>query len=360
MTDEARFHTSVTERWSFRTCRRRWYLETVERLAPKGQVTWYLIFGDIIHAALDTYYRPSSKSTKPPRKIGPTLKAFKAAWLEKDAWLRERYGAFYKMGIEDEWEMHLRRGEEMLHYYDIYDRAHPFFDSVIDIGVEDRSFQEILDPEWENLPGAPLLSGRVDIVAERSDGIWIIDHKALAGAPSNRALDVDDQLTGYAYLYWRMTGTVAQGELYNVLIKDPPKPPRMLKDGSLSKDKAQRTTWELYHTALLELGLDESGYEDMLTYLADKGWKQFFWREGVNRNYEELESFHDNLYYEYLDMVDALAHPEKRYPNASQYTCPGCPVMAICQAMNEKGDVDFIIANGYEVQEPRVTIPKGV
>lgn len=320
-----------------------------------------MIFGDCVHAALDVYYRPVGKGTKPPRKIGPTIKAFKAAWAEKDAWLQEQYGPLYKMGIGEEWHDHLERGELMLKYYDQFDRQDKMFDSVIEVGVEDRAFQTILTPDGDEIEERPLLSGRVDLAFERKDGVHIMDHKALASAHQSRALDIDDQLTGYSYLWWRMTGDVPAGVWYNVLVKDPPKHPRLIKNGTaLSQDKSQRTTWELYHQTLLEMGLDLADYDEMLKFLEAKGWRQFYLREGVDRNEEQLESFENHLYYEYLDMQAALKDENLRYPNPSQYTCPGCPVMAICQTMEEQGDVEYIIENMYRVQEPRYEIPKGV
>jgi PD-(D/E)XK nuclease superfamily len=352
------FITSVTELYSFRTCRRRWYLETIQRMAPKSQVTWYLIFGDCVHAALEAYYTPV-RGKKPPRKLGPALVAFKAAWSEKDAWLREEYGPLYKMGIGDEWNDHLVKGEQMLIFYDQFDKSHPLFDSVLGVGVEERGFVPILDPtSGEAIPGA-WLTGKIDVEAEVKYGVRIVDHKALASAHSSRALDIDDQLTGYNYIYYRNTDEIPFDSYYNVLVKSPPEPPRVLKNGNLSQDKSQRTTWELYHQTILDMALPVSDYEEILEYLERKGWAQFYLREGVQRNFEQMESFENHLFHTYNDMQLALNDENLRYPNPSQYTCPGCPVMAICQTMEEQGDVDYIIEEGYRIQEPRYTLPKG-
>jgi hypothetical protein len=341
-------------------------LETIERLTPKDQVTWYLIFGDCIHAAMDVYYRPV-KGTKPPRSLKHAQAAFIEEWGKYDAWLQEQYGPLYKMGIEDEWHEHHAKGLEMLKYYDQFDRAEKMFDSVLAVGVEERSFVPILDPAGNELPGKPLLSGRVDLAFERKIGAAeIMDHKALASAHASRALDIDDQLTGYSYIWFRIEGYIPKGSWYNVLVKNPPHEPKELKPDAktgkrkLSQDKQQRTTWEQYHQTLLEMGLPLSDYTEMLDFLAAKGWSQFYLREGVQRNEEQMQSYEKHLYYEYLDMKAALDDENLRYPNPSQYTCPGCPVMAICQTMEEQGDVEYIIDNMYRVQEPRYEIPEGV
>lgn len=349
----ARFHTTVTEVGSFRTCRRRWYLDTHLRLAPKDQVTWYLIFGDCIHAALEAYY----KSGRDAKKMNA---AFIRAWRKEDAKLREKYSSFYDMGIGDEWDKHKERGKEMLRCYDMFDRADPFFSQIEEVAIEERGFIEILGPDGEPLEGNPLLSGKIDIVGKNRRDDWIEDHKALASAPNDSILDIDDQLTGYAYIYWRIADILVRGVMYNVLIKDPPHPPKILKDGSISKDKSQRTTFELYVQTIKELGLEIADYEDILNFLAASGWRRFFVRIGTTRNMEQLASYEDHLWRTVRDMQACIEDPAEAYPNPSQYTCPGCSVLPICKAMEEDGDVDWVINHGFVTQEPRTKIPRGV
>src|SRR5512141_258685 len=182
------FHTSVTERGSFRDCRRRWYFDVVERLVPKNSVQWNLIFGECVHEALAAYYGGK-------RHQVDMIDAFEAAWKKENETLKDEMGGFYEMGIGDEWMTYRDKGTEMLRHYHTYDRTHKFFDEIIAVNVEERAFVDILSPDGNHLPGKPLLSGRIDLVVKRKDGIWIWDHKTAASAPSLRALDVDDQLT---------------------------------------------------------------------------------------------------------------------------------------------------------------------
>ena len=325
------------------------------RLRSKGSVAWALIFGDVVHEGLAAYYENNRSVTK----MGT---AFEQAWAKTDRWLRERYSAFYTMGIEEEWRSYAEKGHEMLRNYDMFDRSvkKDFYKKIIAVNVEERAYVPILDPSGNTLPGTPLLTGRIDLVVQREDGIWIVDHKTAAGRHDSRALDVDDQLTGYCYIWYRLTGDIPRGAIYNVLVKDPPKPPKQLKDGSLSRDKSQRTTFELYLQSIHTLGLDPNDYEEHLNWLGQKEWSQFFLRELIERNLEELESFEKRLYYEYLDMQKSIDLEEWRYPNPSQWNCPGCGMLPLCQTLEEQGDPDYIIENMYEVMEPRYTIPKGV
>lgn len=351
-----RFHTTVTERGSFRSCRRQWYLDNVQRLRHKDRIPWALIFGDAVHDALAAYY------TGNKRNLPDALDAFVARWEAERGPLQEKYGGLYDAGVGDEWLEMKDKGILMLTYYDEYDRNNPFWDEVVEVNIEERAFVPIPDAEEDGF-GHPLLSGKIDLVVhKKGSGIWIVDHKTAATAYDARALDVDDQLTGYAYIWWKITGDVPRGALYNALIKDPPHPPRVLKSGELSKAKDQRTTYDLYVHTMKEVGIPvgDPDYEDVLRVLKEKGWNQFFLRDGLQKNLEELLSFEYRLQYEYQDMQRALEVEGYRYPNPSQRTCPGCGVMAICQAMEEGGDVDYVVEHMYEVTEPRVVIPEGV
>jgi len=327
---------------------------------------------------MDAYYRPkTSRSWKPPRDISLAMDAFTEAWEKEDQLLREMYAGFYANGIEEEWNMHRERGLEMLKYYNLYDKAHPLFDKVIEVGVEERAFVDILGPggehlRGEHLPDLPLLSGRIDLVVEKDNGIFIVDHKALAGQANDKALDLDDQLTAYTYIWWRISGSIPQGAFYNVAIKDPPKQPRMLVNGTLSMDKSARTTMELYRQALKDMGVKGTkqmgpggvviqDYSEYLDWLGQKGWHQFYQRIGpVRKSREQLESFERYLYYEMQDMEKALEDENFRYGARSQYVCPGCPYMMLSQAMEDQGNVDLVIRSGYKRTEPRVQIPEEI
>lgn len=345
-----RFHASATERANFRTCRRRWYLQDVEHMVPKDNVTWYLIFGDCMHAAMDAYYRYN-------RNLTDAETAFEQAWQREDAELQAKFANFYRMGIEEEWEEHRVKGLEILRHYHTFDRAHPFFDEVVDLAIEERGFVDILDAKRKHQPGFPLLSGRIDLVVRRKRDLWVVDHKALAYAPTIKYLDIDDQLTAYCYIYWRLTGEKPKGGMYNVLIKDPPKFPRLLKDGKLSKDKSQRTTFELYLQMIHDLGLNVKDYEEHLNWLSSKGWSQFFIRDQSERNMDQMLEFEQHLFHEAGDMQRVLASPQLAYPNPTQYTCGGCAVLPICQSMEERGNVEWVRDHGFRQDPPRVEIP---
>lgn len=366
-----RFCQSVTDRQTFRNCRRQWHLGTIQRLAPAGQVPWHFIFGDVVHESLAVYY-------KNRRSVKKCLETFNVEWEKADQYLRKLYGNVYNLGVGEEWLSYKAKGTDMLIYYDRFDKStltlpNNIFkwEKILGVNIEERGFVTVLDlegnPMIEKSTGLPyLLSGKIDLAVKRKDGTWIIDHKTASQKPNLSALDIDDQLTGYCYVWWRMTGEVPRGVIYNVLVKDPPHPPRILQpdpktgEPKVSRDKAQRTTYDLYLRTLKELKLDPKDYEEHLNFLAEKGWYQFFIRDGSTRTLEELQNFERRLYYEFLDMEAALEEEGKRYPNPSQWNCGGCPVIAICKAMEEGSDPGYLIEHGFQILDPRYVVPEGV
>lgn len=343
------FHTSVTERGSFRDCRRRWYLDTVERLGPRSQVPWALHFGTVIHTGLEFYYRSG-------RNLTDMIDGYRDAWREVDDELSRAYGGMYKMGVEEEWWEYFLLGEGMLRNYDAFDRREGWFDEVIEVNLEERGFVDILR-SGRRIPGRPLLSGRIDLVVRKGDDFWIWDHKTAAQKPSYSALDVDDQGTGYCYITWKRLGIVPRGFMYNVLLKRLPKPVSVLKSGRLSCDKSRLMTYDFFMDAIKEHGQDPASYKEHLDELQKRGYDDFFVRDTSMRNLEQLHSFERRVFLEYKDMTAVMEDPRLAYPNPNQRNCPGCSVAPICLAMEENGNVKAM-KEMFVVQEPRHEIPK--
>jgi hypothetical protein len=347
------FVTSVTERGAFRDCRRRWHLESVERLAPRTQVAFALEFGTCIHTGLEYYYRSGRNETD-------MLDGFEAAWHEVDDRLARDFEGLYKMGVEGEWWEYKLLGDGMLQNYHLFDTRERWFDEVIEVNLEERSFIPILDPAGRRSVargGAPLLSGRVDLVVRKGEDAWIWDHKTAAQKPSYRALDVDDQGTGYCYIVYRTLGVIPRGFMYNVLLKRVPKDPRILSTGRLSQDKSLLMTYDHYLKCIKANGDDPADYAEHLEELKNRGYDDFFVRDTSFRNLANLEMFEKRLYYEYKDMVEVIRKPHLAYPNPNQRNCPSCSMLPICQAMEEQGHADYIRDNQYLVTEPRYEIP---
>lgn len=123
--------------------------------------------------------------------------------------------------------------------------------------VETEDIKGVIDVVWKNKTTGKILitdykfsnkdKGQVDIWLDEQMYIY-----AAAYASLNN-LTLDDINIGYV--------NIPKAEM---------KKPRVLKNGSLSKDKAQNTTYALYLEAIEENGLNVADYEDILSEITDK------------------------------------------------------------------------------------------
>lgn len=354
--------TSVTERADFRLCRRRWFLGTVKRWQPVGGAPHFW-FGNLIHYALEHYYLAQMDDEDDPTSPMEIGDAEAYAYASYDHFLADTLPGIKKdlgflwESVSDEYDTMIDMGRGMLAGYFLMERETGGQGSIV--AVEERLGVPIRNENGRAFPGSPRLTGRFDLVVEKAGGaIWIIDHKTAAQKHNSAYLDIDDQLTGYAYVWFRTYGEVPRGQVYNVLLKKVPGPPRRLKDTKegvpvLSQDKSQATTYSLYLAEIKRLGLDRREYQGMLTFLKERGWQDYYIQEGVFRNMAQLRQFELNLAHEWRDMRDVAAHPEKAYPSPSAISCPGCPVKLICQTMQDGGDVEAIIEGQFSIAPER-------
>lgn len=118
------------------------------------------------------------------------------------------------------------------------------------------------------------LKGVIDVVWQHktTGRILITDYKF---STKNKGLEdilLDEQMYLYALVYG-MQNNLSIDDIdigYVNIPKCEMIKPRVLKNGTLSKDKAQNTTYNLYVESINELGLNISDYEDILSELTNK------------------------------------------------------------------------------------------
>jgi len=381
---------SVTERGSFRSCRRAWYLETIENLERKGIKNWNLDFGTGVHAGLESFYKAFAD-------IIPDTEPLVACQVGFEEWYQETDAELKKLGalgdvFRDELIEYRDLGVSMLDLYnafaieedkyfqplwiegipsphvpDFVDELNPPYDEIAHPSRHEsgRILVPIVDPDTKevmvNEKGEiAYLTARLDVILFRKEmglrGFWIMDHKTTASAPSDRGIDFEDQITGYCYVFWRLTGIIPRGVIFNYLVKQLPKAPRIVNEGrKLSTAKDQLTLPEWYKEAMEEYNVTDSpAHQECLRAITAHGWDRFFVRFEVQRNEHELIRFEERLIEEYSDMLDAYEDPARRaYPNQSTRHCPNCQVNRICQAIEDGSDYQYVIATGYQQAKDR-------
>jgi len=380
----------------------------IENLTPKSP-QWALEFGTGVHAALEGLYNCVSlykQGVKFDWGEDPLVDAI----AELEGWHREVEAhqakelgpLFNEVAKQDLYEL-LNLGKQMLINYVDFAADKHLSDPWEIIAVEGKdadgktirpeTFGEFGDPPYganahpfiregrilcpivnprtgRCLPGRPFLSGRLDLIVrrkKRNNTLWVVDHKTTATSPNDRGLDFDDQVTGYSYLLWRLTGVIPRGTIFNYLVKQVPKPPRIVSvtaknpDGQLSTAKDQLCLARDYREAMISRGIlrkgrvDSEKHAECYNALLATGWDPYFKRFEPQRNEHEVLSFEERLFEEYKDMrhVYGYRNAGAAYPNPSTWWCPSCSVGPICQAMEDGSDVEGIIENRFMLAPDR-------
>lgn len=337
--------TSATERATFRECRRKWLLLYVHRLG-RVEGTMPFLFGTAIHSGLAAYYRAIQAKTDRPVAVADSLDAFWAEWDRVRDELEEDLGGLWQFA-EEEFIDTGQLGQAMLLGYDRWESRDPIGKPL---EVEQRF--EVPIRKGKRILG--WLSVQLDLLlrlANRRKAIG--DHKTASSAPNSGFIDMNDQMSAYVWAAReRFEDDSIRDAVYNVLLKKAPHPPRLLKNGKLSKDKGQLTTMEMYIEEIGARDLPMDEYLEHLDWLRDNE-PTLFIREHTHRTRPQLEEFHANLLNEWADMSDVAADPDLAYPNPSALHCPSCPVQPICRTMMDRGDVEPVIRDNYVILDPR-------
>lgn len=317
---------SVTSRNIFRSCKRKWYFQFIDKMQPiqESPALW---FGSAIHKALEKYY------LDPQRRLTTALNGWNI-YLDEHP-LREA-----------DWAEELKLlGPNMLENYYLYDKTTPLPPTR---RVEQKYVIPILHPRSRVYTGHDLVA-MIDLETANEDGTTdIVDHKTAKIIQQNGGLDVDDQMTAYAYVYWRTYNELPRQIVYNTLAKTERGDPDILKDGGLSRNKSQKTTYERYLRTVQYNKLPMSEYAEVLDALKAK---PVVVRQTTTRNMNEIFTFEQNLFYEIEEMTRASRSFHAAFPSPSAFGCTWCSHLMLCKAHNDGSDVEYIKRFGYKFGE---------
>lgn len=170
------------------------------------------------------------------------------------------------------------------------------------------------------------LQGRFDGLHTDSDGrMWIAEFKLRRTLSTLDSLVLDRQGRRYAWAWWRATGQMVAGVIYDETLNQAPQAPRILASGKTSSDKRQHTTADWYLASCADTGA--TPVPETVDALRSRLWQQrhrIIFRPGeLDDTGRELVSLarlvHD---------LEAGRITPVRAPSARR--CPGCPYRDIC------------------------------
>lgn len=317
----------VSERQKFRECRRAWKYAYLNKLEPIAKSPGARELGTALHAALAAYYRAMALDSAVESREG----------LMWDAW------ESYMTTLETE---QIELGTGMLNnYLRTYDQDD--LQNLKPLLVEETLYAPILGTKvW--------LQGTIDLLVDvRGEGTFIMDSKSYRSMRTSIELEHEDQMTAYIWLC-QQNGIRVRGAIYNQLRKAVPAIPRVLKNGTLSRDRGMGTDKTTYLQAIKDNGFNPDDYADFLELLGDG---EFFSRVTIYRSKEYIEEFQRWLPFEAREM-SSIRTP--LYPNLSLRHCNFCDFSSMCVAECNRADVKLVARLEYQKKEDKSTCPAQV
>jgi PD-(D/E)XK nuclease superfamily protein len=357
-----KFIIRTSDRGSFRRCRQAW------DLGSKIRLNWDYVpgvepldFGTAIHAALEVYYDPRRWLEDRTIVQQESIIAFSS---HMNDWKKRLRRAEQWDIMEGKWKEHNILGRGMLaHFFawappqdevweplkveiefevpipvpDDYDLPHPF---------ERDRHNNLVKAIPRPVPSGmidlvPVMyQGRIDLIAKnaKSNLIYIWDHKTAGQFGDYDHYELDTQCSSYAWVLKKILGIDVAGIIFQELRKKTPEEPKQLKNGTLSKDKRQSTTADIYRNTVNRLRLPIKEYQEFIDFLEVES-QQYFRRIQVDRTSRELDIIERNVLDEAIDMLN----DPKIYPNPGKFNCNGCLYREPCIMRQDGSDWEYFL-----------------
>lgn len=339
-----------SDRTTFKRCRRKWDFSSPFRQNLRTKVENHkpFWFGSAIHFAFEDFHGY--------RKHGDLYNAFKAY-----------VDSFNPDDLPDSIDEMVQDANDMLKHYESWlPVLDDKFKTVWIEGVPQVEinfslvFEELTDLAPDNTMIA--YGGTFDRIVEDQDGRWyILDYKTAKVFDTSK-LPTDQQISAYLWAAEQIYDREFEGFVYLQINKNPPKPPKLLKKGTVSVSKSQRTTAILYRETLVTLyGEDfenvcsdeeleflrelETGFEATQTYnsFGDCGIQVNI----VTRSTTHIENTYEHILAEGREMLNPNL---EIYPNFTKDCSWDCQFKDACLSLEELNDCSFYM-DLYEHRE---------
>lgn len=180
------------------------------------------------------------------------------------------------------------------------------------------------------------------IVCDKYGRYWVLDYKTAKGADTNK-LDTDDQISAYLWAFEKWFGIKPYGFIYLQLTKEAVQEPKRLKNGELSVDKKQKTTYSLLKQEIInDYGTVNAAPAKLIQFLnhmasieSPEGDRFIRW-DFVKRTPEQIRSTEEHIIGELHHMLwDDLYC----YPTPTRDCIWDCPCRDLCLALDRKDEI---------------------
>ena len=326
----------TTDRNLFRRCRRKWHFESElgKHLVEKDKLNENLWFGTGFHFALEDYHG-FNRFRHPAKAFDAYLKAFKLEQLSIECQALAKLAPHMFDYYINDWLPQRNEFETF------------FVDKIPQVEVE----FSIYIPELSDWLGLPVIyQGKLDRIVTDIDGmLWFMDYKT-AGKFDVEKLETDPQISSYSWAFPFIYNKLAEGIVYLQFRKAIAEPPKILKNGDISSDKRQNTTYKLYLEALQSRygqAYPEKNREmlDILINQETPEGDNFIRFDKVKRNEHNRRSEYQKILAEGYEMLNSKI---SLYPNPNRDCKWDCNFRSVCLAMDDGSDWEFMLNENFE------------
>lgn len=319
-----------SDRVSFKRCRRRWWLSShlglsYESLDAQPGPLWY---GTGMHFAMEDFHGHNT--------YGHPFNSFEAY-----------ISANLSEELPEDVDAYRDLAKATLNYY--VDHWLPRRNILTTTSINGIPQVEVA---FKLRMGRVDFAGTFDRIARDNQGqLWVVDYKNVKTIDRTK-LELDQQISSYAWAASKLYKKEFAGVAYMQFVKKAPGYPDRLKGGGFSKNKAQATTYGIYHQALIEaFGYIPTEYEDFLTYLSESEGPDgdayiridFVYRNPTSRAQEALMIRDESR--------EMLRKNLSLYPNPTRDCVWDCQFRTVCLAMNDGSDFQGILDGGFKKRE---------
>ena len=179
------------------------------------------------------------------------------------------------------------------------------------------------------------------IVCDKYGRYWVLDYKTAKGADTNK-LDTDDQISAYLWAFEKWFGIIPYGFIYLQLTKEAVQEPKRLKNGELSVDKKQKTTYSLLKQEIINdygtVNAAQDKLNQILNHMATIEFPEgdgFIRWDFVKRTPEQIRSTEEHIMGELHHM---LWEDLYCYQAPTRDCIWDCPCRDLCLALDRKDE----------------------
>jgi len=188
------------------------------------------------------------------------------------------------------------------------------------------------------------LKGSIDgIGVDKDGGCWVLEHKFTKTPVTEEQLMVNGQAALYYFIAKDIFKLPIKGIKYNQFVTKPFNKPTQNKDGKMSRASIY-TTWEIYRSALIEVGLDPVDYMGMEAKLSAVNPIK---RVEFKKTNLEVHNYMKDI----MNRIRILKY-RKRYHVWNRcddkIKCTTCSHKELCLEFLKGGDTKWILDNYYK------------